>query len=310
MKFLVLIATVLSVAVNAAPGSAQSGGGELTPGSVRATARDMGAGTFAGGGVPMRTPSTESLFSWNRQASSLVCVVLGAPPSPELAPQLSQIPGPTVVTTEVIGPGDAVDVPAGAVAVDRLLVPPGAVVVGDLVYDVGEQPTLLLVFPRCVQPGTPLPGEPPSPAEIWQETPLPRTQVQASPPGSLVWPGITRLATLFWGTAVSETSAQVSLRGFDVAVVARPVAYAWDFGEGTTLVSADAGSAALPTRVTFVRRGDYRVRLYVVWEGRARISFRGFAVADQDLGTVTLPEGTPYHVAEIRALLRTTPGRR
>ena len=236
-------------------------------------------------------------------------MVLGGPPSPELAAQVSQIPGPSAVTTEVIGPGAPVDIPAGAVALNRLLVPPDAVVVGDLVYDVGEQPTLLLVLPRCIQPGTPLLGEPPSPAEIWQETPLPRTAVHASPPGSLSWPGITRLATFFWGTSVPETTAQVSLRGFDVAVVARPVAYAWDFGEGTTLVSPDAGTAALPTRVTFLRRGDYRVQLYVVWEGRAHISFRGLDLADQDLGTVTLPEGTPYHVAEIRAAAP-DPGRR
>jgi hypothetical protein len=310
VKLVAVVLVALAGGLSAVSAHAQTGGGELGSGSVRATARDLGTGTYPGSGVPTRAPSTESLFSWNRQASNLVCVVLGAPPPPDVADRVTAIPGPTVVTNEVIGPGEPVDVPAGAVALDRLLVPPDAVVVGDLVYDVGEQPTLLLVFPRCIRPGAPLLGEPPSPAEIWQETPLPRTQVHASPPGSRSWPGITRLATFFWGTAVPETSAQVSLRGFDVAVVAHPIAYAWDFGEGTTLVTADAGSAAVPTRVTFVRRGDYRVRLYVVWEGRARISFRGIALADQDLGTVTLAEGSPYHVAEIRALLRTTPGRR
>ena len=63
--------------------------------------------------------------------------------------------------------------------------------------------------------------------------------------------------------------------------------------------------------MTFLRRGDYRVQLYVIWEGRAHISFHGLDFADQDLGTVTLPEGAPYHVAEIRALLRSAPpGRR
>ena len=200
--------------------------------------------------------------------------------------------------------------PAGAVALDRVLVPPDAIVVGDLAYDVGSRPGFVLAVPRCVVPGTPLLGEPPSPAEIWQETPLPRTEVHASPPGSSSWPGVTRLATHFWGNAVPDTSANVSIRGFDVAVVAHPVAYAWDFGEGTTLVGADPGNASVPERVTFVRRGDYGVRLFVVWEGRAHISFHGLHLADQDLGTVTLAEGSPYHVAEIRALLRTTPGRR
>ena len=139
---------------------------------------------------------------------------------------------------------------------------------------------------------------------------MPRTVVHASPPGTSSWPGITRLATRFWGNAVLEAHANVVLRGFGVAVVAHPIAYAWDFGEGTTLVRADPPNAIEPVSVTFVRRGDYGVRLYVVWEGRAHISFRGIDVADEDLGTVTLPEGAPYHVAEIRALLRTTPRRR
>ncbi len=106
-----------------------------------------------------------------------------------------------------------------------------------------------------------------------------------------------------------DTVANVSVRGFDVAVVAHPIAYAWDFGDGSTLVGTDPGNASAPERIAFARRGNYGVRLYVVWEGRAHISFRGLALADEDLGTVTLAEVFPYHVAEIRALLRTTPGR-
>ena len=209
VKLVAVVLVVVAMGLGGGSAHAQTGGGELGPGSVRATARDLGTGTYPGSGVAARAPSTESLFSWNRQVSSLVCVILGAPPSPELAPQVSQIPGPTAVTNQVIGPGDPVDIPAGAVAVPRLLVPPDAVVVGDLVYDVGEQPTLLLVLPRCIQPGTPLLGEPPSPAEIWQETPLPRTEVHATPARDRSsWPGITRLATFFWGTTVPETSAQ------------------------------------------------------------------------------------------------------
>ena len=62
-------------------------------------------------------------------------------------------------------------------------------------------------------------------------------------------------------------------------------------------------------RVTFLRRGDYVVDLYVVWEGRAHISFAGFDVADVDLGTVTVPERASYHVAEVRALLHSSPRR-
>jgi hypothetical protein len=182
-------------------------------------------------------------------------------------------------------------------------------VVGDLVTEVGEAGLVVLVVPRCVQPGDPLLGEPPSAAEIWQETPLPRTAVHASPPGTDAWPGITRLATYVWGDAVPMATADVSLRGFQVHVTAEPIAYAWSFGDGTTTVEPDPGTAAAPVRVTFLRRGDYDVGLYVVWEGRARISFFGIRLADLDLGTVTLPERATYHVAEVRALLHSSPAR-
>lgn len=311
MKRLALLVVLVAVCVcTARSGAEAAGGGELGPDYVRATASDLGSGSFPGGGLPARAPSFQSLFSWQRQTSSLVCVVLAGPPSPELVAHISAIPGPTVVTNEVVGPGPPVDVPAGAVAIDdRALIPPDAFVVGDLVYEVGQQPTLLIVVPRCVRPGTPMLGEPPSPAEIWQQVPLPRTHVHASPPGTLGWPGITRLATFFWGNAVPDATASVSLRGFDVTVVAHPIAYAWSFGEGTTLVGSDPASAGAPVPVTFLRRGNYTVQLFVVWEGRAHISFDGLDLADQDLGTVTLSEGLPYHVAEIRAVLRTTPGR-
>jgi hypothetical protein len=220
------------------------------------------------------------------------------------------IAGPTVITDQVIGPGTPM-VPVGVVALDDAsLLPAGATVVGDLVTEVGESGTVLVAVPRCVQPGDPLLGEPPSPAEIWQETPLPRTAVHASPPGTSVWPGITRLATHLWGDTLPDTAAVVSLRGFEVTVVAHPIAYAWSFGDGVTTVVTGPGSAVAPVQATFLRRGDYVVELYVVWEGRAHISFGGFGLADLDLGTVTLPERADYHVAEVRAVLHSSPPRR
>lgn len=289
---------------------AQTGAGELGPGSVRATARDLGSGSFAGSGIPARQPAVESLFTWTRQGTSSICVRFASPVPAELAGHVYAIAGPTVITDDVSGPGTPT-VPAGVVALDDpALLPPDATPAGELVTEVGEAGTVIVAVPRCVQPGDPLLGEPPAPAEIWQETPLPRATVHASPPGTNSWPGITRLATYFWGDAIPDTGAAVSLRGFDVTVVARPIAYAWSFGDGTTAVVADPGSAAAPLRVTFLRRGDYAVDLYVVWEGRAHISFAGFGLADVDLGTVTLPERAPYHVAEVRALLHSSPPRR
>ncbi len=100
----------------------------------------------------------------------------------------------------------------------------------------------------------------------------------------------------------------MSLRGFDVSVVARPIAYAWSFGDGSTQVVGDPPSAIVP----YSRRGDFVVTLYVVWEATAHVVYSpwGVSVGDIDLGTVTLPEYLPYHVAEVRAVLRTTPGGR
>jgi hypothetical protein len=299
----------LSVVAGTTPVGAQTGGGELGPGYVRATAADLGAGSFPGAGVPARAPSAASPFTWQRWSSTEVCVVLGSPPTPEQAPHVSRIDGPVVVGDVFQGPGTPL-VPPWVVAVDdRSAVPPDATIVGDLAFDVGIQGPRTLIVPRCVVPGVPTLPQPPSPAEVWEQTPLPRTRVHANPPGTPGWPGITRLTTLFWGDGVPETTASVSLRGFDVEVVARPIAYAWAFGDGTTAIAGHPGSIFAPFVATYVRRGDYRVALYVVWEGRSRMFFGGLPLPEQDLGTVTLPEAAPYHVAEIRAVLRTTPGR-
>jgi hypothetical protein len=307
-RVVLAIGAAFVAACTSEPAVAQTGSGELGPGSVRATARDLGAGSFAGPGAPAREPSVRSLFTWVRQGTSSVCVQFVGAVDTE-APGVRPIPGPTVVTDQVSGPGTPV-VPAGVVALaEGAPVPEGASVVGDLVTEVGESGTVVVAVPRCVRPGDSLLGAPPSPAEVWQETPLPRPTVRASPPGTAAWPGITRLATYLWVDAVTDATAEVSLRGFDVSVSARPIAYAWSFGDGTTAVESDLGSATAPLRVTFLRRGDYLIDLYVVWEGRARISFAGFVVADVDLGTVTLPERVGYHVAEVRALLHSSPPR-
>lgn len=308
---LLLVVVGVSFAGSTTASGAVSGGGELGPDYVRATASDLGSGTFPGPGLPARSPSTVSPFTWTRSASGRVCVLLTGPVSAEVQAAIWPILGPIAVSgADVIGPGTQIGVPDGAVSLPPSLVPAGALVVGDLVYEQGAMPTLVLVVPRCITPGTPLLSNPPSAAEIWEQTPLPRTHVHASPPGTSVWPGITRLTSYFWGDRVGDAAVRVSLEGFDVAVVARPIAYAWSFGDGTTAVTADPGSAAAPVRATFLRRGDYEVRLYVVWAGHAQISFVGLPIADEDLGTVTIPERGPYHVAEVRAVLRTTPGRR
>jgi hypothetical protein len=305
---IVLVAMTWTLLSARAAVAAPTGDGDLGPGYVRAAASDLGAGRFRGG-TPARTPSPASPFEWERWSSTEVCVILPGPPPPELVSHVGTISGPTLVGDVAAGPSRPLVAPGVVSLDDPSLLPPGAVVVGSLGFDVGVQGARVLIVPRCVGPATPPLPVPPSPAEIWQETPLPRTAIHASPPGTSGWPGITRLSTLFWGADVPDTSARVSLRGFEVEVVARPIAYAWVFGNGETWVGDHPGSAVLPRPVTYSRRGDYDVSLYVVWEGRATMTFDGLLIAEEDLGTVTLPEDVPYHVAEIRAALRTTPGR-
>jgi hypothetical protein len=63
--------------------------------------------------------------------------------------------------------------------------------------------------------------------------------------------------------------------------------------------------------VTYRRRGDRTVVLYVTWAGLAHVTAPalGLDFGLQDLGTVTLPEAVGYHVAEVRALLRSRTAR-
>ena len=191
--------------------------------------------------------------------------------------------------------------------------PPGATWLGDFVFDTatpraGGPDTF--VVPRCAPPGAPFFPAPPSAAEIWQQTPLPRAAVHASPPGTRAWPGIVNLETRFWSAPLADAQADVELNGYVVSVVAHPIAYAWSFGDGTVRAGEPGGPDA-PSRVTFRRRGDYDVILYVVWAGLAHITAPawGLDFGEQYLGTVTLPEAIGYHQAEIRALLRSRTAR-
>jgi hypothetical protein len=284
-----------------------TGGGELGPGYVRATAADLGAGTFGGAGLPAHEPSSDPPLTWVRVSRQAWCVLFaGDPPTDANA---IPVPGPSFRFP--LDPGPAVGVPAGTMIVSMLYdsLPDDARIIGEFVQELGDDPTRdgdIVIIPRCIGPGEPAFAGPPSAAEIWQQTPLPRAVVDARPPGTLAWPGITRLGSDFTSGALAPTTASVALRGYQVDVTATPIAYAWSFGEGTDVVTPDAG----PTqRVAYLRRGDFTVTRYVVWEGRARTTAFGGDFGEQYLGTVAIPERIPYHVGEIRALLRTTPGR-
>lgn len=295
-------------------GAQTSGGGDLGPDYVRASARDLGAGTFPGPGLPGVEPATESPYEWSRAVTGGRCVVFPGPIPADLAGAVSPLPGIVTFPYVSIHVGALLGAPPGAVRVDgNPPLPAGVILAGDFVVDAATPRvgTDLLVVPRCVEPGAPFLPAPPSAAEIWEQTPLPRATVNASPPGTRVWPGIVNLESQFWSAPLADARATVDLRGYVVTVAAHPVAYAWSFGDGTTSVSTGPGGTDAPARARFRRRGEYDVVLYVVWAGLAHTAAPawGLDFGDQYLGTVTLPERVSYHEAEIRALLRSRTAR-
>lgn len=317
MRKLVLGVALALVTVALVPsvGAQTTGGGELGPDYVRATASDLGAGTFPGGGLPAVPPATQPAYTWERAMTGARCVLFSGPIPPELVSSVTPLPGLAEVPFSPLQIGTLQGAPPGALRLDGdAALPAGAVLVGTFVVDTAT-PTDggpgVFLSPRCTSPGEPLPPAPPDAATIWQQTPLPRAHIHASPPGTREWPGIVNLESRFWGDPLPDARATVTLDGYVVDVAAHPVAYGWAFGDGTTSVGTTAGSAGAPIRLTFRRRGDYDVALYVTWAGLAHITAPalGLDFGMQYLGTVTLPVGQSHRVAEIRALLRSRTAR-
>ncbi len=313
-----MIVTFVLAAMVAGPSSAAqtSGGGELGPDYVRATAADLGAGTFPGGGLPSAPPSVESPYTWERAPIGAHCVVFTTPAPPELAGAISPLPGFLVPPYVPVQIGPLQGALPGAVRVEgNPTLPPDAIDLGEFVLDVATPrdggPDVRWV-PRCTGgSATPLPPDPPDAASIWQQTPLSRAHIDSSPPGTRDWPGIVNLESRFWADPLPDARASVTLDGYVVDVAAHPLAYAWALSDGTTSVGTTPGGPDAPLRATFRRRGDQSVTLYVVWGGLAHISepTLGLDFGLQNLGTVTLPVTTVHHVAEIRALLRSRTAR-
>src|SRR4029077_20086680 len=118
-------------------------------------AADLGAGTYPGGGLPTQAPSSAPPFTWVRVVRQSRCVVFpGAVPDDAHA---VPVPGPSFGFP--IEPGAPIGVPASTVLVNAdYRLPDGARDVGQLVQDVGDDPTRsddLILVPRCVAPGAP-----------------------------------------------------------------------------------------------------------------------------------------------------------
>jgi hypothetical protein len=317
MKLLVAV-TAFTLTFAAVPatragsvGRDQTGGGQLGPDYVRATASDLGAGSYGGATpVPSAAPSTAPVYTWERVPTGAQCVVIvDAVAASRSFSHLSPLPGlfffpdlPMQVTPLTGAPDAGVRYDGPSV------LPDGLAYAGDLVTDVAtptDAANRLVVVPRCTLPGDPTPPTPPTAAEIWEQTPLPRGSIHANPPGTRAWPGVVHLESRFWADALPDTQAAVTLPGFAVDVRARPIAFAWLPGDGASVVRSGPGSIDDPVPADYPERGDRTVTLYVVWLGIAhtRAPALGVDFGEQWLGTVTLPVRSVYHVAEVRALL-------
>jgi len=161
----------------------------------------------------------------------------------------------------------------------------------------------------CIPDGDPPPAPPPpppSPAEVWGFVPLADSKIGVSPGGD----GLTGLATLLWydGPRQPVTLGPLNLRGYSLTATVRPVSYRWRMGNDpdpakeTTYRTRTAGSPEEPAvSHVYERKGDYTLRMEVMWQGT--YTFSGFGVTtDRALGGVTVVRTRPYHVAEARSV--------
>ena len=127
-------ALVLVVVGLAPPAAAQTaGGGELGPDYVRATASDLGAGTFPGAGLPAVAPAVDPPYTWERADTGGRCVVFAGAVPAELARWVSPLPGLDLFPYAPLQIGALQGGVPGAVRLDGdAPLPPGAVLAGDV----------------------------------------------------------------------------------------------------------------------------------------------------------------------------------
>lgn len=183
--------------------------------------------------------------------------------------------------------------------------------------------TFYLVVPGDPAAGTwsigcSAPPPPPSASQVWAvvtgEKQLPQPQIELSPGRD----GLVRLPTWLWladdPRGVDLTvSVPGGINGYAVSVTVHPIAYTWDFGDGQTATSSDAGgpggTADASAVHTYFSKGTYSVGVTVAWAGSYLFSGYG-ANATEGLGPVQQDEVLrPYVVQEVRSVLLAPGGR-
>jgi PKD domain len=155
--------------------------------------------------------------------------------------------------------------------------------------------------------GSPPPPPPPAAGQVWEDEPLPAAQIETDPQTD----GLTQLPTWFWlandATGQRVSLPTISINGYSVALSVHPVAYRWDFGDGSTVTSATngtgTGAGQASATHTYTDKGTFTVGVAVQWIGS--YTFSGHGISNTvALGPVWQTAGTvSFRVQEVRSLL-------
>jgi len=117
--------------------------------------------------------------------------------------------------------------------------------------------------------------------------------------------GLTGLRSYFWlDEAPRPIVATASAGPTTVTAVAVPAEFVWDFGDGSSRGTQDAGKAWRPNRTgsighTYQASGRYQLSAEILW----RASWRIGGGAWRPLGYFSTSDSRPYRVREIIAWL-------
>lgn len=142
---------------------------------------------------------------------------------------------------------------------------------------------------------------PPSPAEIYryfQTLPLPQLTTQHQPPGN----GLVGLPVIFYTDGATAQTFDLTIRGFQVQIVAGATSFTWHTGDGTELTSTTPGAPYPDHTISHdYRSGTYTAYLTVTWGATFSVN-GGPSVAVPDTTTTDGPPVT-FTVLQARPVL-------
>ncbi len=110
-------------------------------------------------------------------------------------------------------------------------------------------------------------------AQRLEDLPLPPPGLQSQPPGGTA----VNLPTVFWSDDTAPITISVTLRGFSASLTATPSSWRWDFGDGTSLTTAQPG-APYPNHSithTYLGRGTVTATVTTTWVGTVEVPEMG-----------------------------------